>query len=56
LFVADGTGGGVGSTKLKGPTGAEGQLVNTTYTLEYVPDGRDGIVTTPLELLDIVAV
>jgi len=56
LLVADGAGGGFGSTKLNGPTGADGQLVNTTYTLEYVPDGSDGIVTTPLELLDIVAV
>jgi hypothetical protein len=56
LFVADGTGGGVGSTKLNGPTGTDGQLVNTTYTFEYVPAGSDGMINTPLELLDIVAV
>jgi len=30
LLVADGAGGGFGSTKLKGPTGVDGQLFNTT--------------------------
>ena len=56
LFVAVGTGGGVGSTKLNGPTDVDGQLVNTTYTLEYVPAGSNGMVITPLELLVMVDV
>ena len=46
----------MGSTKLKGPTDIDGQLVNTTYTLEYVPAGSDEIVITPLELLVKVVV
>ena len=34
LLVAVGVAGGLGSLKLNGPTGAEGQLFKTTYTFE----------------------
>ena len=34
LLAAVGAAGGLGSLKLNGPTGAEGQLLKTTYTLE----------------------
>ena len=50
-FEITGVAGGVGSDKLNGPTDADGQLFNTTYTLEYEPAGSDGIVITPVELL-----
>ena len=55
-FGMVGVAGGVGSTKLNGPTDAEGQFDNTTNTLEYVPAGSDCIVITPLALLVIVDV
>jgi len=56
LFVADGAGGGVGSTKLNEATGAEGQSFKTTYTLVYIPASNVVMVTTPEELLVKVVV
>jgi len=55
-FGIVGVAGGVGSVKLNDATGADGQLFNTTYTLEYEPAGSDGIVITPTELLVKVVV
>jgi len=47
LFAAIGAAGGLGSLKLIGPTGEEGQFTNTTYTFEYVPASNVGMVNTP---------
>jgi hypothetical protein len=47
LDVAVGAAGGLGSVSTKGPTGDEGQLLNVTKTLEYVPAVSPPIVIVP---------
>jgi hypothetical protein len=56
LLVATGVAGGVGSDKVNGPTGAEGQPFRLTTILSYTPAGRFPIVSTPDEFEEAIAV
>jgi hypothetical protein len=56
LFKAFGVAGDEGSDKLKGPTGIEGQLLYTTYTLEYAPADKPDMMMLPEALLVMLTV
>lgn len=56
LFDAVGVAGDEGSDKLNGPTGVEGQLLYTTYTLAYAPAVKPEMMILPEALLVILTV
>ena len=56
LFVAVGVAGDEGSDKLNGPTGVEGQLLYTTYTLEYAPADNPEMIMLPKALLVMLTI
>jgi hypothetical protein len=56
LLVATGVAGGLGSTRVNGPTWLEGHPASATLMLSYNPDVSPVIITTPLALAVMVAV